>query len=69
MSTTTATPRAALKATGVRRRHARTFETELAAASQVYDYIARAEKAEAELAAERARLAFLRTIGKWEGAK
>ena len=42
MSTPTPTPRPALKATGMRRRHARCLETELAA------LWARAERAEAE---------------------
>ena len=43
MSTPTPTPRPALKATGMRRRHARCLETELAALR------ARAERAEAEV--------------------
>ena len=81
-STPTPTPRPALKATGMRRRHARCLETELAALTAERDQLRaelaaerekvtmllsdayaltknwhdRAERAEAELATERARL-------------
>ena len=50
MNTPTPTPRPALKATGMRRRYAPCLETELAALR------ARADRAEADLAKERARL-------------
>ena len=82
MNTPTPTPRPALKATGMRRRHARCLETELASLTAERDQLraalalgqqncddayddlraeraalrARAERAEAELAKERARL-------------
>ena len=101
MNTPTPTPRPALKATGMRRRHARCLETDLAALTtereviqnanahhaerrdaiaraesaerEAFDWkkiaryeTARAERAEAELATERARLDWLEKRGPWE---
>ena len=53
MNTSTPTPRPALKATGMRRRHARCLETELAALTAERDQL------RAELAAEREKVTML----------
>ena len=53
MNTPTPTPRPALKATGMRRRHARCLETELAALTAERDQL------RAELAAEREKVTML----------